>query len=332
MEFTERTALERGFARVFHDEVRPALIALESERVRRLNRTRRGVAIALGLGVALAGGVLALFGAETPATIGAVVLVLVGVVAALVIRGLHATAWTGSVAEAVMPAVCAHVGDISFDRHATAGFPVGEMQALGMVGSHDGVQLSDRLKGTYRGTSYVLAEARLTRRRRDSDGKTRNTTVFSGLLFAIDVPVPVPTPILITRDHGMIGNRLGSLFSGSKGRGMPRVEVDHPAFEAAFEVHAANPEAARAFLPVPFLENLLAIGQTEGGRKGARAMVAGFSGRSFYLALDRDGGFLKMGALTKPVTGMEDDLHAIFDDIDLVRRIIDRLHGVESAS
>ena len=60
-------------------------------------------------------------------------------------------------------------------------------------------------------------------------------------------------------------------------------------------------------------------------------MTAGFEGRAFYLALSRKGDFLGMGKLSRPVTAMEADLHAIFDDLAIVRRIIDRLHGVGTA-
>ncbi|MGI3213076.1 hypothetical protein ACROSR_18435 [Roseovarius tibetensis] len=56
-------------------------------------------------------------------------------------------------------------------------------------------------------------------------------------------------------------------------------------------------------------------------------MTAGFQHDSFYLTLDRDDDFLAMGGLTRPVADNEDDLHAAFEDLGLVHRIVDGLHG-----
>ena len=109
---------------------------------------------------------------------------------------------------------------------------------------------------------------------------------------------------------------------------MPKAVFDDPMFESAFEVYADDPKAAKEFMPKIFRENLLAIGDSEGGRKGAKAMLAGFDGTDFYLVLTRGGSFMQMGKLTRKVTEMEDDLHAIFDDIAISHRIIDRLHGI----
>ena len=135
------------------------------------------------------------------------------------------------------------------------------------------------------------------------------------------------TDILISRELGSFGNKLGEMLAFGTGRSMPKVDFDHAEFEAAFEVYADDPDAARAVMPPAFLDRLLEIGRDEGGNKGLRGMKAGFHRENFYLALDREGDFLAMGGLTRPVSDIEDDLHAAFEDLALVRRIIDRLHG-----
>ncbi len=326
MQFTERSPLEQGFAPIFEDQVRPALMGLEEERIARLARARRWMVMVLAAAAVLAAGVLLIFQLATPAIIAALVIAVLGVIGMAAARAIQSSGWSGSVAEAIMPAICSHVGALEFDAKAVSGFPIGPMQSLGLVGSYDRARLTDRLTGRHRDTGFEMVEAYLTRKTRDSDGDSKTTTVFKGLLFRIGVPVPVPTDILITRDYGKIGNKLGSLFSGGKGRGMPRVEMDHAGFEEVFEVHANDPAAARDFMPPAFLDNLLNIGESE-GRKGAKSMRAGFAGNSFWLALGRGGDFLAMGSLTRPVMDMEDDLHAIFADIEMVHRIIDRLHG-----
>jgi len=326
MDFTERTPLEKGFAALFQEQVRPALMSLETERVERLGKARKWMLIIGGGGLGLAAAIAFGFPGDWSFFL-ALFIGILSVGGAIGARTVQATGWTGAVEEAVMPAVCAHVGDLTYTSDGGHGFPLGDMSSLGMLPSFTSSTLSDDLKGRHRGTDFELVEARLRKQTRDSDGKTKTRTVFGGLLLHIGVPSRVPTPILIARDYGSIGNTLGTLFSGGKRGGMPKVQFDHDAFESAFEVHAEDPQAARDFMPPHFLDILLSIGESEGGRKGAKSMVAGFRDQSFYLALRRSGDFLKMGSLTTPVADMEEDLHAIFADIELVHRIIDRLHG-----
>ncbi len=327
MKFTERTALEKGFAARFDGQVRPALMALESERKARLSKARRlGALVALGF-FGLAGLFTFVFPNDW-GPIAAVFVIIIGGIAVFGVRNAQSAGWSGAVAKAVMPAICDHIGDLSYTDSKGQGFPLADMRALGVVGSYSASRLRDDMHGTYRGTAFQLVEAYLTKKTRDSDGDSKTKTVFKGLLFHIGVPITVPTPILISRDYGAIGNALGTLFTGGNRRGMPRVELTHKAFDAAFEVHAADPKVALEYLPDLFLDNLLAIGNAEGGTRGAKSMTAGFRGDSFYLALSRSGDFLKMGSLTTPVADMEEDLHMIFADIEIIHRIIDRLHGV----
>ena len=328
MRFTETTRIEEGFGAVYEQRVQPALARLEEERRARLGKAQRYAALPLGVAALFV--LLALFRADgiEDKLLGSVLPAAFGGVIAWFLWRMQAHRWSGSVAEAVMPAVCDFVGEMAYDREARERFPLDRLQALGMVGSFDRTNLADRLEGRYRDAPFELVEAHLTRTSSGgSDGDSKTTTVFDGILFRVGVPKPAPTRILIARDYGGMGNRLAGLFTRGQGRGMSRVEMDHARFEAAFEVHADDPTAARDYLPPAFLDNLLAIGESEGGRKGLKGMRAGFQGDSFYLGLEREGDFLAMGSLTTPVDAIEDDLHSVFEDIALVRRIIDRLHG-----
>lgn len=327
MQFTETLQIETGFAPIYGDRIVPELERLERERQVTATRATKLAAIPLGAAVLL--GLLFALSADTAVELlfAFGLPVVFGALGAFLVWKWQERGWAGSVAQSVMPAVCDFVGDLDYDRDATMRFPVDHARALGVVGGFDRSELSDRMEGTYRGASFELVEARLSRRTTDSDGDSKKRTVFRGLLFRIGVPAPAPGRILIARDFSPIGNRLAGLFSGKAGRGMPQVTMDHARFEEAFEVHADDPEAARAYLPPAFLDNLLAIGEKEGGRTGVKGMTAAFQDRSFYLALARDDDFMAMGRLHRPVGGLEEDLHKVFGDIALVRRIIDRLHG-----
>ena len=223
-----------------------------------------------------------------------------------------------------MPAVCDFLGDLSYDRKARDLFELDRMRSLGLVPDFSRSKLTDRLDGRYRGVPWEMVEARLRKTGTGKDDSDR--TVFQGLLMRVGLPEPAPTTIRIVRDYGSVGNRIMGFLSQDR-RETPRVELDHAAFEAAFEVHADDPEAARDYLPPAFLDNLLDIARAEGGSEGARGMAAGFQGDWFYLALSRDADFLEMGGLTRPVESIENDIHDVFDDISIAYRIIDRLHG-----
>lgn len=329
MKFTETTDLETGFAEIFDTTVGPELLRLEAGRVEKLRKGRLWVALFLGGGAALVAASLTLLGDQV-GIFGAFISGLAGVIGATVSWGAQAKAWSGALEKAVMPAICDHVGDLSFSADGGGTFPIDAFRDLGMVGSYNRKTVKNLLKGTHYSTDFEIVEVHLQQKSSSGSGKNRRSstrTVFKGLMFRISVPQPAPGRILIARDWGSIGNRLSGLFSFGKGRGMPKVEVDHAGFEDLYEVHADDPEGARAYLPEPFLESLLTIARTE-GVSGAKSMVAGFNNAVFYLALSTPYGFMKLGSLSTPVTDMEADLHGIFADIELAHRIIDRLHGV----
>lgn len=330
-EFTERAEIESGFAKVFAADVAPRLDTLEQER---LDRNRRGWKY-FGIGVAVGvvfGGLLALL---IPDPVGRLIGggfgLLFGVIGGFAARAHQGSQWTGAVAEAVMPSVCAFLGNLKYDRDAYAGFPVTRVRELGMVGHFNRTTVEDLMEGLYRDTRFAMAEVTLRHKSRKSSsskssGSSSTKEVFKGLMFRIALPQPAPTRILVARNYGAALNVLAGLFSGSKGRGMPRVETGHDAFEKDFELHAAEPDKVLAYLPPAFLDNLVAIGKHE-SEKGAKGMRAAFDGEDFFLILERRRPFMEMAKLSKPVYEVTQTLHDVFDDLSVVRRIIDRLQG-----
>ena len=328
MDFTEHSKLEAGFAPIFRETILPKLQQLESERVELLGTTRKIIAVILAVAIFLTATILWFWGDSAFGFFSAAVFVFFGIAGSVFLWKVQTSGWTSSVADTVMPPICEHVGNLNYENHRLAGFPLQNIRDMGLLPHYDNSDLSSRLDGTYRGTSYDMVKAELTKTTRGSNNNDTTSTVFSGLLFHIEVPAKSPGRIMIMRDRGGFGNKLGEMLSFGGARSMPKLDFDHAAFEDAFEVYAENPDTARSYMPKMFRDSLLAIGESEGGRRGAKAMLAGFEGTSFYLVLSRGGAFMQMGKLTKSVTEIEDDLHAIFDDIELSHRIIDRLHGV----
>lgn len=329
MTFTERAPIETGFAEVFDCEIAPELEKVEKDRQELLAKAKKHAGIPLGIAGLLA--VWSLLGADDweGRLVGAVVALAFGGVIAAFLWSRQSGKWGDRLTETVMPVICRFLGGLQHDKKARKRFPLDRIQGLGLIGDFNRSTLEDRLEGTYRDTPFELVEARLRRKSSsgDDDNSSSTKTVFNGLLMRIGVPEPVGTDIFITQELGSFGNKLGEMFAFGTGRSMPRVAFDHPEFESAFAVYADDPDEARSIMPPGFLDTLLAIAEAEGGKKGARALRAGFQDDSFYLALERDGKFMEVGSLTRPVDDIEEDLHGVFDDLALIRRVIDRLHG-----
>ncbi|SMX33478.1 DUF3137 domain-containing protein [Maliponia aquimaris] len=320
MQFTEQSPIETGFAEIFAREIAPRLDELEAQRQALSRKGWLWFAVVVAVFVGIAAVAWPALGG-----FGAVFFLIFGAIAGLIARGLQGNKWTGAVAETVMPHVCAFLGETRYDRSAATRFPLDRVESIGLIGSHDSARLEDQVVGRWQGVDYTLVEARLTRSSNSKDKKTSDT-VFSGLLFRIGLPHPAPTRIVILRNYGRTLNAVAGFLSRGKGRGLPRVDTGHAGFEKDFELHAADPDAALDYLPAAFLDNLVAIGETESD-KGTKGMRAAFDGEDFWLALDRTKPFMEMASLGKPVSNITEDLHRVFDDMALIRRIIEWLRA-----
>jgi hypothetical protein len=327
MRFTERTPIEAGFAEVFETRIAPDLDRLETERKDREAAGERGYSVAM-LVTFLAGGLtfVSLWQATGefagPATF-AVLVLGAGTFIAMMLRGGQRLSWDRKVNEAVMPVVMEFLGGLQHSRNAREGFPVKHMARLGLLVSHHGADFQDRLDGVWNGVPFAVVETTLSRITAGDSGHER---VFHGLLFHVALPGPAPCPILITRNFDDLPDTAEDLVSGLDTHGLPRIDTGHTSFARHFHLHAEDAEAVRAYLPPAFLDNLVALGTEEAGR-GEVHMRAAFDEDSFWLVLGRKRPFLEFATLDLPVEEIAETLHAVFDDIALLRRIIDRLTG-----
>lgn len=320
--FTERTPVEAGFAPVFAAQIAPELDRLDKVRVQKQRQGARRVYVGIGIGVLLAS-VTLLMSSSTFGLALAFIFLAVGAIGGFAMRGELADDWAEMLTDLVMPPVCAHVGDVTYRVDGSL-FPVRACRDLGVVGRYDDANMAHLMTGQHRGVAFKSVRANLTETSTDSDGDSTTSTVFSGMLFEIEVPEPAPTTILIARDFGRIVNRLAGLFQHKK-RGMPRVDTGHARFEAAFELHADDPDALGNFLPDAFLTTLVDLSEREGGTN--QSMTAAFQGRSFYLALRGKTDLFDFHGLGRPAHDIAEDLHDVFEDLTIPHRIIDRLAG-----
>lgn len=324
MNFTERSPIETGFAQIFEANVAPKLIEFEFERKAMLSKTYRKMALAVAAAIAIVGLPVLMWGPDRLFPVIFLTL-FAGGIGVFTIWAKAGSTWTSKVKDIAMPAICKHVGELTYSANGSA-FSLHTMLDLKLLPKHDKESRRSHFRGTHNGSAFEMVHATLTTETEGTNG--RNTsTVFRGLLFRVDMDPPAPGRIVLMRDRGGMGNKLAEAFSFGSTRALPKVSFDDTAFEAAFEVYADRPDDAKAYLSDTMRAAIMHIGVDQGRGLGAQAFVAGFQRGSFYMALKRDGAFMKMGGLTTPVTEIEADLHGVFDDIALIYQVIDRLHA-----
>jgi hypothetical protein len=301
-------------ARLFQREVAPHLPSLEAERAQ---GRARFIATAIGFAV----GIPILLGVLWPLEPGwAVLATVIALVIGLHMLGNQQRRFRQRVRDLVMPAICEAVGDLRHSAGSAPGIPFDDLESLGLLPRHNRRQVDDVFEGRHRDTDFVMAEARL--RYRSGGRKSRTRTVFRGLIFAIEVPRDVPARILVARESGAIGNRLKGWINGFSG--LERVSLPHPAFEARFEVYSDDPTVARDTVGPAFCDAMVALAEAHVGQ----AIQGAFRLRWFYLTIPskrRDQ--FRLGSLFRTLEGLEEDAHRVLQDVRIVHRVIDTLHG-----
>ncbi len=322
--FTERTAIERGFAGVFRDRLAPQLAELRQARESRAATTKLLLALIAGAVGAVIVLSLMLLGEYGPMIATTAVVLGFGFGWEIVRR--RSRAFGQEIIEIAMPEICRFLGDMRYSRNGADESFVKPFETLRLVGSSNRKSVEHHVAGSHRGTRFELVQATLVQRRRGSKNST-SSTVFDGLLIRIGVPRAAPNTILIAKDHGRFVNAfMERLFIGRR-RTAHRVEMRDTEFERRFAVYCANHDVARAFVTPGFMQALIAIDNEIGGAGRRRALAAAFEGDTFFLAVGRRKRFLGTSSLLKGDVDIEADIHAIFADMTLLHAIIDRLHG-----
>jgi hypothetical protein len=254
----------------------------------------------------------------TWAAIAAVLVLAVGVN----LLGRQQRRFRHSVRDLVVPAICETVGDLRHSTGAAPAIPFDDLERLGLLPNHHRRTVDDVFEGRHRDTSFVVAEARLRYR---SHGRRRRTrTVFRGLILAIEAPREIPARILIARDSGAVGNRLKGWIKGFSG--LERVPFPHPDFEARFAVYSDQPVTARDTIGPGMCDALVALAE---GHQG-QPMQGAFRGRWFYLTMPRCSDQFRLGSLFRSLDDLEAEAQQVLQDVRIVHRVIDTLHGDRS--
>jgi hypothetical protein len=326
--FTERSAIEYGFAPVFRERLAPKLDSLRRERAAQSRMTWFLIAMILAGHVALL--VFLYFMGFADEGFVFIMLFTAGIGIFELVRR-RSGAFGQRLIEIVMPEISRFLGEIHYDREGPGDSFVTPFENLRLVGSSNSKTVEHHIRGTHRGVGFELVQAELLNRRRGS--KNAPETVFKGLLVRIQVPVSVSPGILIARDHGRLINTLMEWFSIRRRKSAHRVPMRDAEFERRFAVYCADPETARSFVTPGFMSAIRTIDDEIGGRSflqalsstSPTALTAAFEGDTFYMAITRSKRLLDTRSLLRSDVSIEDEIHTIFADITLLHRIIDKL-------
>lgn len=320
--FTERSEIERGFAEIFRDRIAPHLEGLAAERAYQKAESKRrwkNRAIAAVAIVALATIFLGVVGAFLSVF---TIAMTTGVYVAFFMD--HKEEHTVALTELVMTEICGFLG-LRYDQEVVDKSYPDPFERLRLVTRGRRRSLASHIAGSHRGIRYDAISARLYDPKTDDE---RAFTHFSGVLARIEVPVNAPVPIAILRDYGDFANSLLETVSWGKGprNSANRIVMDDAEFEKRFAVYCEDPELARRFLTPGFMRALVRINETLGEGEAERIFgVSGaFEGDTFYLAMSRRRGFLSVNFV--PDETLEETIHVLFEDLTLLREVIDVLH------
>ena len=187
------------------------------------------------------------------------------------------------------------VREFGMTYEATPAAPADIMRfrELSLVPSWDRANFEDKLSGQRQNAPFEFFEAHLEDERRSANSRSNRewVTVFRGQCLVARFPKPFNGVTKVERDHGAM-----NVFT-QMGQGMPKVKLEDPVFEKAFEVYSTDQIEARYILTPDFMERLLKLEQTFEGKQLRCAFQGGemllcvegkylFEPGSMYLRMD----------------------------------------------
>ena len=298
------------FARIFQDEIRPALQAREGDRLAAVAKARQ--ARYVGGGIGIVGVVLGLFVAKMP---------ILAFVAAIV--GFGYAGWggrdvakLGKEAKTLLVAPVARQFELNFTESPGQVASIYQHHEVGIVPDWDRDSYEDLITGTRKGVEFELFEAHLEERRTSTDSKgrsqTRWVTVFKGQCLRFHFDKTFYGRTLITRDAGFF-NRFGG------GKGMQRAMLEDPEFERIFEVYTTDQVESRYLLTPDLMQKLVDMEKAFHGGK----LKCCFEGGELYITLQgsdlfEPGSMFKRLDDPNRVRELLSDFAAVFNIIDSV--------------
>jgi hypothetical protein len=204
---------------------------------------------------------------------------------------------------------------MSYDMSPVPPDRIGHFLSLGLVPSWDRAKYEDMLAGTRGDAPFEFFEAHLEEKRTTTDGKGRTrtswVTVFKGQCLVVRFHKEFKGVTKVYRDMGAFN------WLTKFGVREPRVRLEDPVFEKAFEVYGTDQIEARFILTPDFMERLIGLERTFQGKQ----LRCAFAGGEMLLAISGKN-LLEAGSMNRRmddlgrVREMLQDFAAIFLLID----------------
>ena len=191
---------------------------------------------------------------------------------------------------------------------------------LGLLRSHNELDVEDLFEGELNGVRFELFEA-LAKMRTKNKKSDSVRTVFSGLLARFDFPKDFEGSTVVLTDSGFFNWAAGFSQKGE------RVSLEDPVFEKQFQVYSSDQVEARYLLTPSFMQRLLEIRSVFPDAQ----IQAAFERNSLYLAIDakssnRDElGFFDVKDLSQPIS-RQSSVQLFERELHVFEQIVDGLN------
>ncbi|HPF23059.1 MAG TPA: DUF3137 domain-containing protein [Hyphomonas sp.] len=297
-----------GFARVYQDEIQPALQAREAEREQAVAKARKYRYIGIAAGIAIAAIGFLAFKSPFGAFLGVIVGFGLGAWGAQDIQRL------GKEAKLLIVEPVARHFNLTFDPAPGEVASIHEHKRVGVVPGWDRSSYEDRVTGVRDKVDFELFEAHLEEKRTSTDSKGRTTTtwvtVFKGQCLRFKFEKTFYGRTLVTRDAGFF-NRFGG------GNGMQRAALEDPEFEKIFEVYTTDQVESRYLLTPDLMQELVDLEKTFHGGK----LKCCFDGGELFITL-QGGNLFEPGSMFTPLDSPS-RMRELLEDFAAVFHIID---------
>ncbi len=291
----------------FRNQIQPGLAGREADRQAAVGKQRNYTIIGVLIGIAIFAGFVFFISGD-----GFIFGGFIGVMAALAMGAWGSTDLNRLSKETkamLVDPVAAEFG-MSFEHNPPAPPDILHFRQLGLVPGWDRAKFEDLLTGARSNEPFRFFEAHLEEKRTttDSKGRTRTTwvTVFRGQCLVVNFHKQFNGVTKVFRDAGFMNAFM------KMGHKEPRVRLEDPVFEKAFEVFGSDQIEARFILTPDFMERLLKLEQTFKGKQ----LRCAFSGGDMLLCVAGKNLF-EPGSMYRPM-----------DDLNRVREILEDFAAV----
>ena len=239
--------------------------------------------------------------------------------------------YRSDVKKTIFPHIFSFFGDdFRYSPESLVG--IGSLEPSGIIPTHSKAELADSIRGSHKNVTLDIVWAHLTR------GNGRHNTVFKGVF------------ILLSMNKSFSGQTIVKVenWANKPPKGLEKVSLEDPRFEADFEVYSSNQTEARYLLTPSFMDRLrglsdlywnarwksLARLKSQTGNPNPRLLgllkKMGWLQASFYnqnlllmLPILKKQSF-STGSIFQPVTFTE-EIQSILEEMNLIFKIIEEL-------